>query len=1242
MWIQLALFVVSLVISQVLQPKPLKPKPAAFDEFDFPTTEDGTPQIVVFGDVWLTDWTVLAVGNYRTTKIQVKQKGLFGSKKTTTGYRYYMSLLMGLCRGIDDLVEIKVSDKSAWKGTLAGSGSNFNIDQPKLFGGDSGEGGIVGTLRVCLGATNQPVLGQLSTLFGKSPAYRGVVTFFYDGLMCSNSPYPKAWSFRVRRVTEGWEASTWYAAKAVIWLKNNSIKAMNPAHIIYEAQTNTAWGRGFIDTQIDIDSFKKAADQLYDEKFGLCLAWRRQDNLSNFIQQIVDQIGAALYVDRTTGLWRLTLIRDNYNVTSLTEYNYSNGLLSIEEDNNTTNDLATNQTIVTYSNPETNIDETIRAENLASIQKYGLISETKNYVGIPTADLAGRIAARDMKIAQSGLKKFKLVFNRSAYDLQPVSVFKISLPERGIDSIVVRAIRVEHSTLTDGQITVTVVQDVFGLPATNYIQEQPSLWQAPDLSAKPVSKALTYEVPYFELLDDFTSQQIQELANNNQSYLAVVAQQPSPLQQDFDIYCKTSNEVNYIDVGDGQFAVMSEITSEINQTALNVEIALQSVESISVGDRAILNTEIMRVDAVNPVTNTITVARGCIDTNPIKHNIGSELWIYSQLTNAADRAFKVNEIVNLKLVTNTSKEHLLLDLAPVMNYTMNNRLKRPYSPANVKVNNAYFPNQVSGDLQLTWSHRNRLIQTTPASWIESQSVEAEGGTTYKVKILDATQIVLLDELVPGTSINWSVPKKFDGEMTTILNIAMTGTDNSISFTDTSANSHVINNYNSIIRSDTSATGGSSATFDVALLRTTSEANKLNIYDNDHCIEFRVKTASATDYLGADPNTMYIRIDHERAVAENISTLYKSLSITSYTDAIKLSLNGSVFESGWIGTDKSVTCNVSGLNSNQYYDVALQAISKGTVTVEGTVYTKFMITIFVGGIAQVSDYLFIKTHGYPCSVKLSLDPNYTTGSLLALNALRITKRTGGRYSANYTPENYPVGSSDPHWNDVALLIQMNGTNGSHAFSDVSINPLTLTATNAVAIKTDASAHGGSAAYFYFSMLSVAAHDSFNLRNTSFSIEGRAKGNGEIFTISDCMSLKVDGYSLTLTNAFNSNPTNQQTIQLNHTLNVANEYFSFKIMRDAGTGQTTLWMNNLNKSGLFNPWQATATPNISIGLFNRDTITLNRSYFNGLKIETAAVGSGLVPNVVNPLQVELSAVRDDLESYQKVKMQFDIVS
>lgn len=774
MWPQIALFIASLVISYMLQPKPQKNKPAAFEDFDFPTVDDGTPQIVVFGDVWLTDWTVIGVGNYRNETIVAKQSGLFGSKKADAGFRYFMSIHMGLSRAIDDMIEIKISDRTVWTGNLADSNeSTISINQPDIFGGDKGEGGIAGQLKVLRGAADQSILNELAMMYGTViqegyysyedtgdgyysngpkwippviepgvvPAYRGVVTFFYDGLICSNSPYPKPWSFRVRRTVSGWDGSVWYPEKATIWLNDNKIKAMNAAHILYEAQTNRMWGRGFSASQLDLDSYKSVADQLYAEGFGICLAWRRQENLSEFMQQIINQIGAAQFVDRTTGLWKLVLIRDNYVIADLQTFSNSTGLLRVEDDNNASNDLVTNLTVVTYRDPITNQDQQIRAENLAAIQKNGAILENKTYSGIPTASLAGRLAARDMKISQSSLKKFKLILDRRAYAIQPASVFKIALPERGIDSIVVRAVRVEHDTITNGEITVTVIQDVFGLPATNYIQEQPNLWQPPMLTVEEIKIKSIFEIPYLFLIKDFSEQQLQ-IEQSNKGFIAVAAERPNGLHLDFDIMSKLSTDENYRLSGIGNFVFTSLFNGQIAQTSAITTVELIKridPDQVIIGDCALVDDEIIQIKSYNSINNTITFSRGCSDTVPTTHS-NTHIFFFDNISISCDRIFNADDIVKLKLLPRTSRQKLAIQSAPEETVVLKRRLAKPYPPANVKLNDIAYPTQLAQKLlKIEWSERNRIEQKDKIVDQLGITTPPEENTTYTLKVYKKTQ-----------------------------------------------------------------------------------------------------------------------------------------------------------------------------------------------------------------------------------------------------------------------------------------------------------------------------------------------------------------------------------------------------------------------------------------------------------------------------------------------------------------------
>ena len=68
----IGLLVVSGLLSVMITATTKTPKPASLEEFDFPQFEEGTAQIIVFGDVWLPDWFVLWFGNYRTRDIKTK------------------------------------------------------------------------------------------------------------------------------------------------------------------------------------------------------------------------------------------------------------------------------------------------------------------------------------------------------------------------------------------------------------------------------------------------------------------------------------------------------------------------------------------------------------------------------------------------------------------------------------------------------------------------------------------------------------------------------------------------------------------------------------------------------------------------------------------------------------------------------------------------------------------------------------------------------------------------------------------------------------------------------------------------------------------------------------------------------------------------------------------------------------------------------------------------------------------
>lgn len=72
-WIALAMLVISAVmVALISPPKGGGAKASTIGDLQLPTTAEGTPKAVVFGDCWSEDWTVLWYGDFETEPIKSK------------------------------------------------------------------------------------------------------------------------------------------------------------------------------------------------------------------------------------------------------------------------------------------------------------------------------------------------------------------------------------------------------------------------------------------------------------------------------------------------------------------------------------------------------------------------------------------------------------------------------------------------------------------------------------------------------------------------------------------------------------------------------------------------------------------------------------------------------------------------------------------------------------------------------------------------------------------------------------------------------------------------------------------------------------------------------------------------------------------------------------------------------------------------------------------------------------------
>ena len=515
-----------------------------------------------------------------------------------------------------------------------------------------------------------------------------------------------------------------------------NIHAMNPAHILFECATNRDWGRGLEWDDIDIDSFKKAADTLFAEKFGICFRYNRQDQLQTFIQQILDHIGAAQYADLSTGKLTLKLIRNDYDPDMLPLFTYDNGILSVQDDDSASNDASYNEIVVTYHNPVTNEDATVRAQNLASIQQVGLISNSVEYKAIPTQQLAARLAERDLEMNAAGITRLIIKFDRRGGILEPASCFRVSLPDRDIENMILRVGKIEEQN--DGSLLITGVQDVFSLSSTSFSSgQQTNQWTSPDNSIRAVNDVQLIELPYAVLVSTLSAADL-DYVKPSSGYIGVMASAPTSASINYILQSRATGS-EFVSQKRGDWTATAKLVNAIDKLTTVFEIDTNYIPAI--GEGILINDEFMRVDAIQ--NNIITVGRGCLDSLPASHEVNSTIWFYMNNIETDDVEYLSNEKIDVKLLTQTTAGTLNENIAQIESVVISHRQIRPYLPGNIKINGVLYPDsvQMANSYQLTFSHRNRILQGDGLIDCCTGSIGAEIGTEYVIAIYDDKSVV---------------------------------------------------------------------------------------------------------------------------------------------------------------------------------------------------------------------------------------------------------------------------------------------------------------------------------------------------------------------------------------------------------------------------------------------------------------------------------------------------------------------
>ena len=677
--------------------------------------------------------------------------------KPTIGYRHFMGLYMGESHTSDYLSAVEVGGEVAWEGELVGSGT-IHIVKPQLFGGDKKEGGIAGLLTVRQGEPDQmPDAYLQSQVPGPWPAARGLCTTVFNGQVGAMNPYIKLWKKRWGRFLAGWSTPVWHPELVKIG------RGMNPIHIIYQCLTDIEWGLGFSTSMIDEASFLLAAQTLYDEGFGLCLPYRRSEQIGNYIAIVNNHIAGQWAHDPQLNKITYRLFRDDYDVATLPLLDETN-IVKLESWQQAVLDGSTNEITVVGRDPVTNKDMSATYQNLANVQAQGrVIAEKKQFPGLWNADLLQRVAARECAVASTMLSKIRVTVKRSVWGIKRGDVYALSWARKGVVRMPVRVLEVDEGTRTDSKIGLVLTQDLAGMAQTSYIKPIVSSWTPPDTSPKPLPAQALYEASYRDLALTMMPADLAMLAADA-GFLVALGARPVGPAYNYVIATRTGS-LPFTNVTSGDFSANATLVDAIDATA--TAIVLQSgrdLDLVAIGSQAKIGEEFCRVDAINPTTGAATIGRGCVDTVPVAHAAGTRVWFTDTYSGGIPTEYSDGETVDAKLLCRTQRGTLDPALATTVSVTLNQRQSRPYPPGRVRVDGAAVPAGVEGAFVVTWAHRNHVVQADQLIDTEANSITPTADQRYGMRVFDgaASLLVERDDIAGATA---TVELAFIGDIT---------------------------------------------------------------------------------------------------------------------------------------------------------------------------------------------------------------------------------------------------------------------------------------------------------------------------------------------------------------------------------------------------------------------------------------------------------------------------------------------
>ena len=531
-------------LSFLLAPKPdiEDQEPSGLGDYNFPTNLESRYVPVIWGTSKVKGQNVIWYGDFSARELDTADQ--------VVGYEYSLGMDLALCWGpIDAITEITIDEDYALKAgekyalwdTTTGIAPTAPLDgyalpvsgerliefrDTQFFGGTKRGGRLIGGLRFYFGTETQTANSYIAgverentldidgTSISKGllvPRYAGLCHAVWEGGVLSDHAVIKSWSFTVHRYPTSLTPSY-----SKVGTDANGIADANPAHVIFEILTDTNWGLGVPEENIDRDGFIAVAKKCFDEQNGFSFTMDSAKAAKTVIDDILAQVNGVLVQD-SDGKFSLRLLRRTYRTSDNAELDYDgvvtgNTILTVGPSDIIKMVSASRQAWsetfnvvqVHYNDRNDEFKEAVAtAHDLANMSIQNGLRRVKQIKskGVRTAQAAAVVAQRNLVTVAYPITSAAFEVSREFSSLRPGDIIEVNHPDFGLESFYMRIFEVGLPKDTDGNILLKGMRDVFDEPAFDEVMhtggDTTSLSLIGSVRAEEATSVELTGLPYF-------------------------------------------------------------------------------------------------------------------------------------------------------------------------------------------------------------------------------------------------------------------------------------------------------------------------------------------------------------------------------------------------------------------------------------------------------------------------------------------------------------------------------------------------------------------------------------------------------------------------------------------------------------------------------------------------------------------------------------------------------------------------